>query len=286
MKVLETVFELNSYLAPVRAAGKSVGLVPTMGYLHEGHLSLVAAARRENDIVLLSIFVNPTQFVPGEDFDSYPRDLARDTALADEAGVDAIFAPIPEDIYPPGFATLVEVAGEETIGLCAASRPGHFGGVTTVVAVLMNLIRPGRAYFGQKDAQQLAVIRRMVQDLAIDCEIIGCPIVREPDGLALSSRNVYLTPAERTAAPVLYQSLLEARGAVEQGERSRAKIIEMVKTQIAAEPLAALEYADVRGLPGLTTSDVLAGAILIAAAVKFGRARLIDNIIVEVNSEE
>lgn len=281
MQLIESIFELNRFLAPLRAAGKSIGFVPTMGYLHEGHLSLVAAARADNDMVVMSIFVNPTQFTPGEDFQTYPRDLERDAALAAEAGVDAIFAPPAAEIYPSGFSTIVEVAGTETTGLCAAARPGHFRGVTTVVAILLNLIRPDRAYFGQKDAQQLAVIKRMVRDLVFACEVVGCPIVREPDGLALSSRNVYLSAEERAAAPVLYRALLAVKEAIGSGERSRDKIVGTVKRLITVEPLAELEYVEIRAGEDFSTPEQLAGQVLIAVAVRFGKARLIDNITVE-----
>ncbi len=282
MKVLETVLDLNRYLAPYHRAGKSIGLVPTMGSLHAGHLSLVATARADNDIVVMSIFVNPTQFAPGEDFEAYPRDLERDTELAAEAGVDAIFAPLTAELYPPGFSTFIDVVGVETSGMCAASRPGHFRGVTTVVDILLNLVRPARAYFGQKDAQQLAVIRRMASDLALVPEIVGCPIVREPDGLALSSRNAYLSPPERSAAPVLYQALRVARDAIESGQRSRDKIITMVEHHITAEPLAKLEYVEARNAAGQEAPSILTGEILLAVAARFGTSRLIDNIIVEI----
>ncbi len=282
MKVVKTVPELNRLLAPLRADDKSIGLVPTMGSLHEGHLSLVAAARADNDIVVMSVFVNPTQFAPDEDFEAYPRDLEQDIQLAAEAGVDVIFAPLTDEVYPPGFSTFIEVAGAETAGLCAASRPGHFRGVTTVVAILLDLVRPTRAYFGQKDAQQLAVIRRMAIDLALPAEIVGCPIVRDPDGLALSSRNAYLSATERAAALVLYRSLQAAREAIESGQHSRDKIIALVERLIAAEPLAEVQYVEARDAAGLVAPPTLTGETLIAAAARFGTARLIDNIIVEI----
>jgi pantoate--beta-alanine ligase len=283
MLIIENIADMQKALESVRASGKSIGFVPTMGYLHAGHMSLVSRAVKENDVVVMSIFVNPTQFGPSEDFDGYPRDLARDAELAAQAGAGFIFAPEADDMYPDGYGTFVEVDGFETIGMCAAGRPGHFRGVATVVEKLLDIIRPDRAYFGQKDAQQLAVVKKMVKDLNIPVEIIGCPIVREPDGLAMSSRNVYLRPDERAAAPVVFKALTNGAELIKRGERSSAKIIDTVKRIIAGEPLGDLEYVEIRETVGFTAPDEIEGDVMIAAAVRFGRARLIDNMIVNVD---
>ncbi len=286
MQIVEPIQEMQKALEPYRAAGKSIGLVPTMGYLHSGHMSLVKRARAENDVVVMSIFVNPTQFSPAEDFEGYPRDLAHDAGLAKKAGVDFIFAPEADEMYPDGYGTFVEVDGPETKGMCAAGRPSHFRGVATVVEKLLDIVSPDRIYFGQKDAQQLAVIRKMVKDLNIPVEIIQCPIVREPDGLAMSSRNVYLRPDERQAATVLYKALKRGAALVEHGERSSAKIIDAVKRVIASEPKADLEYVEIRELPGFTAPNTVSGEFMIAVAARFGRARLIDNVIVNIEGIE
>lgn len=281
MKTLKTIDELNDCLSIHREAGDSIGFVPTMGFLHDGHISLVEAARRDNDVVVMSIFVNPIQFAPNEDFKSYPRDPDHDSVQAGYAGVDVLFMPETEDIYPAGFSTYVNVDGPETTGLDAASRPGHFRGVATVVAKLLNIIRPNRAYFGQKDAQQLMVIRRMAEDLNFPVEIIGCPIVREADGLAMSSRNKYLSAEERNAATVLYKSLTGAARLISQGERSSDKITKAIRDMIETEPLADIEYIEVRTSNNSPAPEMISGRDLIAVAVWFGKARLIDNIIVE-----
>jgi pantoate--beta-alanine ligase len=260
----------------MRKAGRSVGLVPTMGALHEGHLSLIRRAREENDVVVVSVFVNPTQFGPQEDYSRYPRDLSRDTALAVEAGADLVFAPAAEEMYLPGHSTWVEVEGL-TDGLCGASRPGHFRGVCTVVTKLFALCRPDRAYFGQKDAQQLAVIRRMERDLNLGVDVVSCAIVREDDGLALSSRNVYLTPEERAQAVVLSRSLRAAEQLVAEGEH-RAKAIEATVRQVLAEAtLGEVDYVALVDAEELTPVEVIAGEVLLALAVRFGGTRLIDN---------
>lgn len=284
MQIIKSISELQKILDPVRQAGKTIGFVPTMGFLHEGHLSLVREAREANDVVVLSIFVNPTQFGPAEDYRTYPRDLSRDTELAEQAGADIVFAPEVQEIYPDGWATYVEVTGPEAQGLCATSRPGHFRGVTTVVAKLLNIVQPERAYFGQKDAQQLAVIKRMVRDLNMTVEIVGCPTVREPDGLAMSSRNIYLKPEERKAAAALHEALLSAETTIKQGERSGVRIIDAVEKVIKREPLAKLEYAEIRETAGFTESGAVEGEVLIAVAVRLGQTRLIDNIVIVVSS--
>ncbi|MAF09016.1 pantoate--beta-alanine ligase [Candidatus Poribacteria bacterium] len=255
----------------------SVGLVPTMGFLHEGHLSLVRRARAENDRVLVSIFVNPTQFGPNEDLEDYPRDIGRDCALLAREGVDAVFMPSVEDMYPDGFATEVAVSGPLTERLCGASRPTHFAGVTTVVARLFGLTRPDRAYFGRKDAQQLAVIRRMAADLALPVEVVGCPIVREPDGLAMSSRNVYLSDAERAQALTLRESLLLAERRVTEGVRDPSAIRDETVGLFARRPLLRLDYVELVHVETLEPAPTLAGPVLLALAAFVGRTRLIDN---------
>jgi pantoate--beta-alanine ligase len=256
----------------------SLGFVPTMGYLHEGHLALVRRAREENPHVVVSIFVNPTQFGPNEDFERYPRDEVRDLALLAEAGVDAVYLPGAGDMYPPGYQTYVNVE-QVTQPLEGASRPGHFRGVSTVVLKLFNAVTPDRAYFGRKDAQQLRIIQRMVRDLDIGTEIIPCEIVREADGLAMSSRNVYLTPAQRAAAPVLRRALLEAQASFNAGERGPESLRRAVHARISAEPLASIEYVSLADDP---TLEELHGAIarpaLLSLVVRFGRTRLLDNV--------
>ncbi|TAK58566.1 MAG: pantoate--beta-alanine ligase [Dehalococcoidia bacterium] len=253
-----------------------LGLVPTMGYLHGGHLSLVRAAHAANERVAVSIFVNPTQFAPNEDLASYPRDEARDLQLLERGGVHAVFAPSPVEMYPDGFSTYVSVEGL-TARLEGASRPAHFRGVTTVVLKLLNVVQPARAYFGRKDAQQLAVVRRMVRDLDVAVEIVGMPIVREPDGLALSSRNVYLSPDERRAAPVLHASLSLAEALFAAGERDAGVIRERMSALITAEPLASIDYVSVADAESLDELERIDRPALVSLAVRFGRTRLIDN---------
>lgn len=282
MEIFKEIEALRAYLRKASAKGGSVGLVPTMGFLHEGHLSLIKRARRENDVVVVSLFVNPTQFGPGEDLESYPRNFERDSALTAAEGADALFAPEPEEMYFPDYATHVEVTGSLTKGLCGRSRPTHFRGVTSVVAKLFNIVKPDRAYFGQKDAQQVAVIRRMVRDLNFDLEIIACPIVREADGLAKSSRNIYLSEEERRQALSLNRSLDLARKLIEAGERSGEKVRGVLMEAIAANPLAEIDYVEVVDAGSLEPAGTLSGEVLIALAVRFGKARLIDNTIVEV----
>jgi len=278
MKLITKTAEIQDYVNSMRAERKTVGFVPTMGFLHEGHLSLVRQAHADNDIVIVSIFVNPTQFGPQEDYTSYPRDLDQDLKLLAEIGVDAVFMPTADDMYPRGYNTHVEVTGSLTAGLCGASRPGHFRGVTTVVAKLFNLVKPHRAYFGQKDAQQLAVIQRMAEDLNFDIEIVPMPIIREEDGLAMSSRNRYLNTEGRKAALVLYKSLNLAIDMIKSGERNAATIISEMSRLIESEPLAKTDYiaiVDARSMEELTT--ILKGETLIALAVFIGKTRLIDN---------
>ena len=259
---------------------RPVGLVPTMGYLHEGHLSLARRAREECKSVAVSIFVNPTQFGPNEDLSKYPRALERDLRLLESVGVDLVWTPTPEIMYPPGFQTWVEVQ-EVTKGLEGAQRPGHFRGVTTVVAKLFNAIQPDKAYFGQKDAQQAAVIRQMTADLNFPLEIVVCPIVREPDGLAMSSRNVYLEPDQRKAATVLYRALTAARAAYDGGERDANRLRDIMTQTIASEPLARLQYVSCADYRTLQELEQVTGKTLLSMAVFFGKTRLIDNFVLE-----
>ncbi len=293
MKTFDKIVPLREQLKDARFTaakeGKQikVALVPTMGYLHEGHASLLRKARAENDLVVLSIFVNPIQFGPNEDFERYPRDPEKDLTLAEREGVDFVFLPTVEEMYPEPTRTHIKVDGLTDV-LCGASRPGHFDGVTTVVGKLFHIVQPDRAYFGQKDAQQVAVITRMVEDLNFDIEVIPCPIVREADGLALSSRNVYLSPEERQAALVLSRSLEDARAKAEgQTPVTVGELRAEIREKISAEPLANIDYVEVSDFPELSplAEDERVDAVgrqkgvLIAVAVKFGTTRLIDNVI-------
>jgi pantoate--beta-alanine ligase len=262
-----------------REQDKTVGLVPTMGALHEGHLSLVREARRMCDVVVVSVFVNPTQFGPGEDFEHYPRDLTKDTALLTYYNVDYIFAPTVEEIYPKGFSTYVNVEGVSE-QLEGASRPGHFRGVATVVTILLNTIRPDFAFFGQKDAQQALIIRRLVKDLAFDAEIVILPIVREDSGLAISSRNLYLTPDEQNSATVIHKALVQAKTTFKEGERNAHRIMDVVRNTIEAEPRARLDYVTIADAETLEKVDRIdERPTLIAVAAYVGKTRLIDNTI-------
>jgi pantoate--beta-alanine ligase len=275
------IADLRTVLDAARAAGRRVGFVPTMGYLHDGHASLMARARADDDVVVASIFVNPLQFGPSEDLSAYPRDLARDLRLAERNGVDLVFVPPVEEMYPEPVATTVTVAGVSD-GWEGASRPTHFAGVATVVAKLFGIAGPCRAYFGEKDFQQLAVIRRMARDLSLPVEVVGCPTVREVDGLAMSSRNSYLTPAERAAAPVVHRALQAGAAAILAGERSPAPVVELMAAIVEAEPLARLDYVGVVDADSLAVPDQLSGNLRLLAAVGLGRARLIDNVGVTV----
>lgn len=277
MRWFGDVAGLGAWWREVRRDGATIALVPTMGYLHAGHGALMEEARRRADRVVVSIFVNPTQFGPSEDIDRYPRDLDRDRALCLARGVDAVFAPSLGEIYPSGFATTVEVAGL-TSGLCGASRPGHFRGVTTVVARLFGIVRPDVAVFGEKDFQQLAVIRRMVRDLAIPLEVVGARTVREPDGLALSSRNVYLDADERARAPCIFRSLEAADRAWRDGERDPARLVSLARETLASGAPVDVDYVEVVDAEDLTPLQAPAiRPALLALAVRFGATRLIDN---------
>jgi pantoate--beta-alanine ligase len=275
--VVSTGCDLRMTLDFERSVHRSVGFVPTMGYLHDGHAALIRRAANEADVVVVSIFVNPLQFGPSEDLDAYPRDLAGDTEVAREAGADLLFVPTVDEMYPRQVVTSVRVA-ELSETLDGASRPGHFDGVATVVAKLFNITGPCRAYFGEKDFQQLAIIRRMVSDLSFPVEIVGCPTVREPDGLAMSSRNSYLTPEERAAAPVVHQALRAGVAAIQQGERDPAAVRRVMTDVVAREPLAELDYVAVVDAKSLAIPASLSGNLRLLAAVRFGRARLIDNV--------
>ena len=269
-----------------REQDRTIGLVPTMGALHEGHLSLVREARRMCDIVVVSVFVNPTQFAPGEDFEKYPRDLTKDTALLTDYNVDYIFAPTADEIYPKGFATYVNVEGlsEQLEG---GSRPGHFRGVATIVTILLNTVRPDFAFFGQKDAQQALIIRRLVKDLAFDTEIVLLPTVREDSGLAISSRNLYLNPDEKQAAAVIHQALMRAKAAYKEGERSPGRLEILVRSTIELEPRARVDYVNVVDAETLEHLDKLDDrSILIAVAAYIGKTRLIDNTILNKTKKE
>ncbi len=285
MRTVRDIERLNEVLEDYSLEKRSVGFVPTMGYLHDGHLSLVRRAREENERVILSIYVNPAQFSPQEDLDTYPRNFQRDLELAEEAGVDLVFAPDDAVMYPTGFDTWIHVGGV-TENLCGASRPGHFRGVATVVARLFHLVKPDRAYFGQKDAQQAAVIRKMVRDLGFTVDVVVCPIVREPDGLAMSSRNAKLSPEERKQARVLSQALWQARELYRGGERSAPRILEAVQALFDTQPLIRLDYLKI--VDPLTMEDLedITGEALAAVAAFAGNTRLIDNLKLEEENHD
>lgn len=280
MEIINRRQRMSSVARKIRRdQDRTVGLVPTMGALHEGHLSLVREARRMCDVVVVSVFVNPTQFGPGEDFEHYPRDLTKDTALLTDYNVDYIFAPTVEEIYPKGFSTYVNVEGlsEQLEGV---SRPGHFRGVATVVTILLNTVRPDFAFFGQKDAQQALVIKRLVKDLAFDTEIVVLPIVREDSGLAISSRNLYLTPDEQNSATILHKALQQAKTAFKEGERNAGRLADLIRSAVETEPRARLDYVTVADAETLEKLDRLdERPILIALAAYVGKTRLIDNTI-------
>jgi len=281
MKIITTPSELNSYAKEQKALGKTIGLVPTMGYLHDGHKSLIEKSSAQNDITIVSVFVNPTQFGENEDLDTYPRDLNHDKAIAADGGADVIFHPTPADMYPAGYGTYVSVDSDITKILCGKSRPIHFRGVTTVVSKLFNISMADKAYFGQKDAQQLAVVMRMVSDLNMNIEIVPCPIVREADGLAMSSRNTYLSKEERSEALVLSRSLKNAEAEIKGGETDINKINANIINTIKTSKIADIEYVEAYTFPNLKPCDEkLTEQTLIALAVRFGTTRLIDNIIV------
>lgn len=279
MQIVSTVDEVREQVNAWRKEGLKVGLVPTMGYLHEGHKSLIDKAVEENDKVVVSIFVNPIQFAPNEDLATYPRDLERDSILCENAGASLIFHPEKENMYFDDFCTHVDMDGL-TKGLCGKTRPTHFRGVCTVVAKLFNIVKPDKAYFGQKDAQQLAVIRRMVRDLNFDLEIVGCPIIREEDGLAKSSRNTYLSAEERQAATILHKGLETGEKLVKAGEKNTEKITAAIREVIESEPLAKIDYVEAVDFDSIEEVKEIKGATLFAVAVYIGKTRLIDNTII------
>lgn len=279
MKVLRTIKEIKEYAKTQKQAGKIIGLVPTMGALHEGHLTLMRAAREKCDIVIASVFVNPVQFGPNEDYDAYPRRFEEDCKKLETVPVDAVFHPEPAEMYPDGYATYVNVEGEITHKLCGAQRPGHFRGVATVVTKLMNLSRADEAFFGQKDAQQVVVISRFVEDLNINVHINMVPIVREESGLARSSRNQYLSADEKKAVLVLSRSLKAAKMLYADGENKVAELKKVVSDILEAEPMATVDYVELYSFPGLLSIEEVKGPALLAIAVKIGKTRLIDNVI-------
>jgi pantoate--beta-alanine ligase len=279
--VAATIEETRQAVADARRRGLSIGLVPTMGALHEGHASLIRSARRDTGFVVVSIFVNPTQFGPKEDLSRYPRPMVHDLALCAREGADLVFHPAPETIYPPGFCTNVEVTGLQDV-LEGASRPGHFRGVATVVLKLFNIVQPDVAFFGQKDGQQARIIRQMVDDLNVPVEVRLCPTVREADGLALSSRNAYLDAGQRRNAVALSAALELGRALIEQGERDPRRVCGVMEARIAAAAGALLDYAAVVDADSLRPLDRLQGRVMLAVAVRFGGTRLIDNVLVDV----
>jgi len=280
MEIIRTIREMQDFADRVRASGRILGFVPTMGYLHQGHLSLVRSARQECDVVVVSIFVNPTQFGPGEDLSTYPRNFERDAVLLKDEKTDVVFYPPISEMYPEPSLTGIHVHRLTDV-LCGAARPGHFDGVTLVVAKLFNIVKPHRAYFGAKDFQQQAVIRRMVRDLNFDVEVVTCPTVRESDGLALSSRNTYLSPEERARALVLNRSLLEAERMVRAGERDAGRILAAMRRMIEEQRPARIDYVSAVDPQTLESVSRIEGPVVFAVAARFGKARLIDNRLVE-----
>lgn len=278
--VVKTIEEVRKYVKQMRKDGKTIGFVPTMGFLHEGHKSLIVRAVSENDVVVVSDFVNPTQFGPNEDFEAYPRDIQKDAQLCEEAGAKLIFNPEPSEMYDNALTTVS--VDKITKGLCGKTRPIHFNGVCTVVSKLFNIVNPDRAYFGEKDAQQLCVIRKMVKDLNFDIEIVGCPIIREADGLAKSSRNTYLNESERKAALCLSRSLKIGKEMIENGETSAEAVRKAIIDEIEKEELAKIDYVEIVDLDTLEPVSETTGSILTAIAVYIGKTRLIDNFIIQV----
>ena len=279
MKLVHTIKEVREIVSEWRKEGLTVGLVPTMGYLHEGHQSLIRKSVEQNDRTVVSVFVNPIQFGPTEDLEAYPRDINRDMKAVEEVGGDLIFNPEPAEMYPGHFTSFIDTT-ETTELLCGAVRPIHFRGVCTVVGKLFNIVLPDKAYFGQKDAQQLATIRRFVRDLNFPVGIVACPIVREEDGLAKSSRNTYLSPAERQAALILSQSLKKGKALIEQGEKSAEKVKEVITESLKTEPLARIDYVEVVDFENIQRVETITGETLVAIAVYIGKTRLIDNFII------
>ena len=285
MKIIRSISEMKAFSDEVKKKNKKIGFVPTMGYLHEGHLSLVRCAKKENDVVVTSIFVNPTQFAPNEDLDSYPRDEKGDCEKLEKEGVDAVFIPTAEEMYPEGFQTFVEVT-KLTKYLCGRFRPTHFRGVTTVVLKLFNIVKPDNAYFGKKDYQQFRVLERMSSDLNLDVKVVPCPIVRESDGLAMSSRNKYLSPEERKEAPLIHQTIEKGKELILKGERNSTKVIQVMKDMLStAKTLKKIDYISIVDIHTLEDVPYIDRDVLIAVAAYFGKARLIDNTEVFLNAK-
>jgi pantoate--beta-alanine ligase len=284
MKVITTIKEMQSEIVQQKLQGKTIGFVPTMGFLHEGHLTLMKQARKENDLVVISIFVNPLQFGPNEDYASYPRDFARDRALAESEQVDYVFYPAAREMYPtpPSVKAMVQ---ERTDVLCGKSRPGHFDGVATVITKLFNIVMPTRAYFGKKDAQQVAVIEALIADFNFPVQLVAVDIVREKDGLAKSSRNVNLLPEERQQASILYKSLQAAQAAIATGERDPGSLTNLIKEMITSQSSGKIDYVEIYSYPQLKPLEKLEGRIIIALAVKFTNVRLIDNLIIDIDRQ-
>ena len=279
MKIIDSIPRMSTFSKILKKEGKVIGFVPTMGYLHEGHLSLIKTAKKHTDVVVVSVFVNPIQFGPGEDFDRYPRNLKRDEDLASLAGADVIFYPSTKEMYPKGYSTYVDVENL-TEGLCGAARPGHFRGVATVVAKLFGIVKPDIAYFGQKDAQQAIVIKKMARDLNMGLELKVLPIIRESDGLAMSSRNINLSEPERKDALVLYQSLKKAESMIKEGERDPKKVIKAMEDIIGEKKPAKIDYLSIVDTENLKPVSQISGEVLVALAVFIGKTRLIDNIMI------
>jgi pantoate--beta-alanine ligase len=278
MKIIKTISEMRDYSRELREGGETIGFAPTMGYLHDGHISLFKSAKSQNTKAVVSIFVNPTQFGPAEDLSTYPRDIEGDLEKCAKASVDAVFIPEAREMYPDGYSTYVDILGVTAV-MEGARRPGHFRGVTTVVAKLFNIVMPHKAYFGQKDYQQTVVVRRMARDLNMGTEIVVLPTVREPDGLAMSSRNAYLSPGERAAATVIYRALSSARNLYDAGERHAEAFIIKVREAVEDEPLVELEYAEAADAETLSPIKEIDGKAVLAVAARVGKTRLIDNVL-------
>jgi pantoate--beta-alanine ligase len=281
MEVIKTIKEMKEFASQTRRAGKIIAFVPTMGYFHDGHLSLMREGRRRGDLLIVSLFVNPTQFSPNEDFKNYPRDFERDRKMAEEVGVDILFAPEADEIYPPDHQTIVRVE-KVTQNLCGRSRPTHFQGVTTVVLMLFEIVMPHVAIFGEKDYQQLVTIQQMVKNLHLSVEVMGMPTIRESDGLALSSRNTYLLPEERKAALSLYRSLQKAKELLQKGERKADRILQEVKGILQSEPLLRIDYVQICDAHTLQYVNQIEGDVVIALAAYLGKTRLIDNLVFRI----
>lgn len=284
MKIIKTIEEMKSISKEICCDKKTLGLVATMGYLHDGHRSLIEKAKEDNDIVVVSIFVNPTQFAPDEDLKNYPRDLERDSNICEELGVDYIFQPKENDMYPENFSTFVLPGENMTNIMCGVTRPKHFRGVCTVLTKIFNIVSPQNAYFGEKDIQQLAIVKRMVEDMNFDIEIVGCPIVREKDGLAKSSRNSYLDSKQREAARVLRKSILMAKEMIESGERDAIRVQASIIEMIEDEPLSKIDYIEILDFETFDRIKVIQKQTLISMAVYIGKTRLIDNILIDLKN--